>query len=249
MYRYFSSESAGRPQNSTGMPSSELSYDAYRFRRSNGNDPLTARPKNIAKVEPYSINTHRPLYQSSATQPITVASTITVNTPSKARVTQNSMGHTPTNSSASSSAGSLAGMMRQPKILHSDFLEPNPAYSARSIPLPSCQTTSQSLSHSSSYTAPPMRLSESLSHGSLHRLPVTHTAFYDEPAYSLTSSRQHPQEKHRSSAQGKFHSSIVRIANQRDDAFAHPQPCTQCLVFFSSSKHLYRRRIMISIER
>ena len=213
MYRYFSSESASRPQHSTGMPSSELSHDAYRFRRLNGNDPTTARPKNIAKVEPYSINTHRPLYQPSATQPITVASTITVNTPSKARAMQNSLGHTPTNSSASSSAGSLAGMMRQPKILHSDFLEPNPAYSARSIPLP-CRTTSQSLSHSSSYTAHPMLLSESLSHGSLHRLPVTHTFFDDEPTYSLTSSRQHPQEKHRSSVQGKFHSSIVRRVNQ-----------------------------------
>ena len=49
------------------MPSSDLSFDAYRFRRLNDQDQMTStRLRNVAKVEPYSINTNmvRPLYQS-----------------------------------------------------------------------------------------------------------------------------------------------------------------------------------------
>jgi hypothetical protein len=180
------------------MPVSELSYDAYRFRRLNDPDQITARPRNVAKVEPYSINTNtvRPLYQSS--QPIT-----TTAAPSKARIILNSMGNTPTNSSTSSSAGSLGGMIRHSNIRHSDFLVPNPAYS-------------QPLSNSSSYRTPPILLSESLSHGSLHQLPIANIPSYNGCTNTLTSSTNNSQEKYRSSRKGDFHSSMVRLINRHN---------------------------------
>jgi hypothetical protein len=191
---YFSPESVNRSNNSIQMPSSELSYDAYRFRRLNDQDSNTTRPRNIAKVEPYSMNTNliRPLYQSS--QPITETSVV----PSpKARIHLNSMGNTPTNSSTSSSAGSLR---------HSDFLIPNSAY---------LKPHPQPLSHSSSsYTTPPILLSESLSHGSLHQLPAANIPPYNGHTTGLPSSKNHSQDKYQSSTLRDFQSSMVRIINR-----------------------------------
>ncbi len=175
------------------MPSSELSCDAYRFRRLNEPTSNTARPRNIAKVEPYSMNTNtvRPLYQSSQTP---VETTVV---PSKARINLNSMGNTPTNSSTSSSAGSLGGMIR-----HSDFLTLIPAYLK---PLP------QPLSHSSSsYTTPPILFSESLSHDSLHQLPTANIPSYNGSTNGLPSSKTNSQDKYQSSIQRDFHPSMVR---------------------------------------
>jgi len=149
------------------MPSSELSYDAYRFHRLNDTDQLTStmpatRLRNVAKVEPYSINTNmvRPLYQSA--QPT-----------STAHIHLNSTGNTPTNSSStSSSVGSLGNTIRHPNVRQSDFLIPNPEYSKT----PS-YSQSKAKSNSSSYTTPPsttsVLLSESLSNMSTHRLPST----------------------------------------------------------------------------
>jgi hypothetical protein len=170
------------------MPKSEISYDAYRFRRLNDQNSVSTRPRNIAKVEPYSINpnTIRPLYQS----PSNTIPTITPAVPTKARINLNSMGNTPTNSSTSSSAGSLGGMIR-----HSDFLMPYPAYS---IP--------------SSYPTPPILFSESLSHGSLHQLPAANM-----PSYNGRTTGFPFQQKYSSSMQGDFQSSMVRIINRLYD--------------------------------
>jgi len=114
------------------MPRSEVSFDAYRFRRLNDDNSNSQRPRNIAKVEPYSINSNtiRPLYQSPPPNTITTTTTI----PTKTRI--NSMGNTPTNSSTSSSNVSVGGMIR-----HSDFLTPNPTYPTPPI------LFSESLSH------------------------------------------------------------------------------------------------------
>jgi hypothetical protein len=182
------------------MPSSDLSYDAYRFRRLNDQDSITTRPRNIAKVEPYlmSTNTVRLLYQSS--QPIMEPTGVT----SKARINLNSMGNTPVNSSTSSSAGSLGGMIR-----HSDFLMSNPTYSKP--PPPPTQPLSNS---SSSYTTPPMLLSESLSHGSLHQLPAPNIPSYNGHITGLSSLNNNSQEKYQSAIQGDFHSSMVKIINR-----------------------------------
>jgi len=189
------------------MPSSELSYDAYHFRRLNDQDQMTTtRLRNVAKVEPYSINTNmvRPLYQSSSTQPISTT------VPSKARIILNSMGNTPTNSSTSSSAASLGGTIRHPNVRHSDFLVPNPAYSTPPPP-----PTSQPLSNSSSsYTTPPstsILLSESLSHGPTHRLANTNnTSLYNGRSTGLTSSTNNSPQKYQSSIQGDVHSGKVK---------------------------------------
>ena len=164
------------------MPSSELSYDAYRFRRINDPDPVVTRPKNIAKVEPYSMNTHavRPLYQS--------ASPTTATTTTKARIHLNSMGNTPSNSSTSSSAGSLAGMIR-----HSDFLIPQ----SFSIP------------------APPQFFSDSLSHSSVHQLPAANLPSYNEYTSGLPSSKKNSQDKYQSSSfQRDFQPSMVRLISR-----------------------------------
>ncbi|CAF2819700.1 unnamed protein product [Rotaria sp. Silwood2] len=189
------------------MPVSELSHDAYRFRRLNDQESTTIRPRNVAKVEPYSINTNavRPLYQSTS-QPMTTTTTITTAAttttsavPLKARINLDSMGNTPTNSSTSSSAGSLGGMIRHPNVHHSDFLTPNPAYPTLS---------SQPLSKSSSYIAPPILLSESLSHGLLHQLPSANIPSYNGRTTSLASSTNNFQRKYSSPKQGEFHSSM-----------------------------------------
>lgn len=183
------------------MPTTELSFDAYRFRRLNDQESLTnTRPRNIAKIEPYSMNINavRPLYQSSSilqpTPEITTATTTAV--PSKARINLNSIGNTPTNSSTSSSAGSLGGMIR-----HSDFLMSNSAYS-NLVPQPP--------SNSSSYTTPPILLSESLSHGSLHQLPSANIPSYNgHTSTGMSSLKNNSQDKYQSSIQGDFHSSMV----------------------------------------
>ena len=160
VYRYFSpTESIHRQHVQLPPPPTDISSDAYRFHRFNEPDSSNRRPKNIAKVEPYSMNnnaTHS-LYQSPATAPS-----------SKARIDLNSMGNTPTNSStSSSSAVSLGGMIR-----HSDFLIPHSTYSK-----------SQPLSNSSStYITPPMPFSESLVHDSLHQYPSYNGQKNDSPS-------------------------------------------------------------------
>jgi len=204
------------------MPSSELSYDAYRFRRLNHQDSApaptstTTRPRNIAKVEPYSMNTNtvRPLYQSLSPSKPTMETT---GVPSKARINLNSVGNTPTNSSTSSSAGSLGSMIR-----HSDFIMPNPAYS---------KPLSQPLSNSpSSYTTPPILLSESLSHGSLHQLPNANIPSYNgHTTTGLHSLKNNSQEKYQSYIQGDFPSSMVKIINILWNFF---------LLIFSTHLHL-----------
>lgn len=195
-----SPESLNRLNNHSTMPSSELSYDTYRFRRLNDTDKVTssmpaARLRNVAKVEPYSINTNmvRPLYQSS--QPT-----------STTRIHLNSTGNTPTNSSTSSSVASLGNTIRHPNIRQSDFLIPNPGYSKTSS-----QPQSQAMSNSSSYTTPPSTsalLSESLSNLSTHRLPhTTNNSLYNGRSTGLTSSTIKPSPpKNQSSLNNEFYS-------------------------------------------
>jgi hypothetical protein len=190
------------------MPSSELSYDAYRFRRLNDPDQMTpaTRLRNVAKVEPYSINTNmvRPLYQStSLSQPTSTT------VPSKAHMIPNSTGNTPTNSSTSSSAASLGGTIRHPNIRHSDFLIPNPSYSTAPPPY-----VSQPLSNSSSYTTPPstsILLSESLSQGSANRLP-NNTPLHNGRSTGLIPSTNNSPQKYQSSIQGDFYPGKVKIS-------------------------------------
>ncbi len=177
------------------MPLTEISVDAYRFRRLNDQDSnLPARPRNIAKVEPYSMNTNavRPLYQSPPSQLITEAPAV----PTKARIHLNSMGNTPTNSSTSSSAGSLGGM-----IHHSDFLTPNLSYSK---PLSQPFATFSS----SSYPAPPISFSDLLSHGSLHQLPAANIPAYNGHMTGMTAL------KNQSSIQGDLQPSMVRLRHR-----------------------------------
>ncbi len=189
------------------MPSSELSYDAYRFRHLNNQDQMTTtRLRNVAKVEPYSINTNmvRPLYQSSSSsQPISTP------VPSKSRNILNSMGNTPTNSSTSSSVASLGSTIRHPNVRQSDFLVPNPVYSTAPPP-----HKSRPLSNSSSYTTPPstsILLSESLSHGSANRLLNTNnTLLSNERSTGFISSTNNSPQKYQSSTQGDFHSNKVK---------------------------------------
>lgn len=176
------------------MSPSELAYDTYRLCRLNDPDSTGARSKNIAKVEPYSINTNpvRPLYPSSL-QPITMTTTTASTVPAKTRINLNSMENTPTNSSPSSSIGASQNIrIRQPASHHSDFLVPNPAYPTPSPP---------PLSNSSSHTAAPILLSESLSHGSLQQLPT-----YNGRSTGLTASRNNSP-----SIPADFHSSMVRM--------------------------------------
>jgi hypothetical protein len=194
------------------MPSSELSYDAYRFRGLNDHDQMTTtRLRNVAKVEPYSINTNmvRPLYQSSSLSQPTTITTVS----SKGRNILNSMGNTPTNSSTSSSAASLGGTIRHPNVRHSDFLTPNPAYSTAPPPPPH---TSQPLSNSSSYTTPPstsILLSESLSQVSPQQLSnMNNSSLYNARSTALVSSSPNsPQKYQSSSTQGDFYSGKVKI--------------------------------------
>ena len=228
---YSSSESLNPSNNTSTMPSSELSYDAYRFRRLNDQEQMTtstnptSRLRNVAKVEPYSINPTmiRPLYQSSPSPssslpttkiiPATIAAT-TVVPPSQARTVLNSMGNTPTHSSASSSAGSLNGMIRHPNVRHSDFLVPNPAYTAPapvpstpSVP-PSASHRSQRLSNSSSYATPPppsRLLSDSLS----QRATVSNAPLYNGRSTTLATSINDPPQKHRGAPQEDFQSTKV----------------------------------------
>ena len=104
------------------MPTSDLSYDAYRFHRSIDMDPLVAvRPtKNVAKVEPYSIHS-----ANNRLEP----------PPTKARIFLNSMGTSSAHSSSSTS--SLSGMTRHSNVvLQSDFLVPHRAYSPRFVAPP-----------------------------------------------------------------------------------------------------------------
>ncbi|UJR20854.1 hypothetical protein I4U23_023964 [Adineta vaga] len=199
-------ESVNRPNNSNRMSPSELAYDTYRMLRLNDHDSINTRTKNIAKVEPYSIhtNTVRPLYPSSSTlKPITMTNTTATTTttttdlPSKARISLNSIQNTPTNLSTSSS--SMSSKIRQSNNHHSDFLVPNTRFSPSS-PAP--------LSNSSSYTTPPVLLSESLSHGSLHHLPTINSSLFNGRPTGLTSSRNNSP-----SIQPDFHSSMHTLNN------------------------------------
>ena len=207
------------------MPTSDLAYDVYHFRRLNDPEPITpaTRLRNIAKVEPYSINTNmvRPLYQSSAlSQPTsTIAS-------SKAHTIPNSTGNTPTNSSTSSSAASLGGTIRHPNIRHSDFLIPNPSYSSAPPPPPPASLhASQSLSKSSSYATPPppplstsILLSESLCQGSANRLP-SNTSLHNGRSTGLIPSTNTSPPKHQSTTQGDFYPGKVQPLFRNEHIF------------------------------
>ena len=225
-----SSESLNPLNNSSTMPSSELAYDAYRFRRLNDQEQMTSaanptsRLRNVAKVEPYSINTNmvRPLYQSSpspsaslpSTKIIPTTKTTTVPPPSQARTILNSMGNTPTHSSASSSAGSLNGMIRHPNVRHSDFLVPNPAYAPPTVKppapsvLPSASHRSQPVSNSTSYATPPPSsrlLSDSLS----QRSAVNNAPLYNGRSTNLAASVNDQQQKYRGPPLQEFPSAKV----------------------------------------
>ena len=209
---YFSLELINRPNSSSLTPSPDRSYHYYRSRLLNEQEPIMTRSKNIAKVEPYSINTNtnRPLNQPTTKATTTTAATTTTTTtttvaPLKARINLDSMGNTPTNSSTSSSAGSLGGMINPSHISYSDFLVPNPAY--QTLP-------SQSLSNFSSYKTLPILLSESLSHGSLHQLPAINSSSYNLHTTGLTSSINNFQQTYPSLTQGDIRSSVVRIINR-----------------------------------
>ncbi|CAM4930060.1 unnamed protein product [Rotaria socialis] len=201
-----STDSLNRSNSSSLMPSSELSYDAYRFRRLNEHDQMTrTRLRNVAKVEPYSINTNmvRPLYQSSSSK--LMATTIMAQ--SQSRTALNSMGNTSTNSSTSSAA-SLSGTIRHPNVRDSDFLVPNPAYSTP--PPPQLSHTCHPPSTSSSLATPlttSMLLSESLSHGSPRRLPNTsNPSLFNAHSNSLASSVNNSKQRYQSSTQPDLHS-------------------------------------------
>lgn len=194
------------------MPSSDLSFDAYRFRRLNDSDQQMSsatRLRNVAKVEPYFINptTVRPLYPSTS-----ISQSIPTTAPpaqAKTRVILNSTANTPTNSSTSSSAASLGATIRHPNILHSDFLTPNPAYSTAPPPTHSSQT----LSNSSSYATPPSTLlSESLSQGSTQRFSNSNNSLHNGRSTGLINSSQKYQSP---SVQGDFHSSKVHKRKQK----------------------------------
>lgn len=199
------------------MPTSEITHDAYRFRRLHEQDQMAkTRLKNVAKVEPYSVNTNlvRPLYQLAASQPTTTTTTTTSTTstmaPSKTRTTQNNVINSLTNSSTSSAA-SLTGTIRHPNVRNSDFLVPNPTYSTTVPPPPLHQ--SQPLSNSSSYITPPtsLLLSESLSHVSPQRIPHTnHTSLPNGRSTNLAATVNNFKEKYQSSTQPDFHSGKVK---------------------------------------
>lgn len=248
------------------MPSSEVVCDSYHFRRSNEQDqvPLSmnsaSRLKNVAKVEPYSINTNiiRPLYQSSTSpspsQPsikITSASSISTTTAttttttttvpttipltgpmkvtntsnvkavqpstitlSQGRAILNSVGNTTATSSTPSSAGSVNGMIRVPNIRQSDFLVPNPHYSALSSFPTATTNRSQQLSSSSNYlNLQPKQAptSEQFVRSSLQRLPVNDATFYNNrPIGSMSSINDH-QSKQTLFTHEDFHSNKVSI--------------------------------------
>jgi hypothetical protein len=223
------------------MPSSDLSFDAYRFRRLNDHDQMTStRLRNVAKVEPYSINTNmvRPLNQSLLSQPTITTTPTTV--PSKPRIIPNSIGNTPTNSSTSSSVASLGATIRHPNVRQSDFLVPNPSYST---PPPPPRHISQPLSNSSSYTTPPstsILLSESLSHGSPHRLSNTNnSSLYNGRSPSLASSTNNSQQKYRPSIQGDIYSTKVKYINQNFSNF---------LYFFYSNPILHHHIVIVTVH-
>ncbi|CAF1583217.1 unnamed protein product, partial [Adineta ricciae] len=208
-----STESLNRLNQSNQMPTSELSHEAYRFRRLNDHDQMTnstTRLRNVAKVEPYSINTtmNRPLYQASSTQ--MTAHNIpppprTTSASAKARIILNSVGNTPTNTSTSSSAASLGGVIRHQNVRQSDFLIPNPSYSTPAaktitVPAPPPSHTFQPFSSSSSYPAP-QSTSMSSSHGPPHQLSNNNnkTLLYNGRSASVASSLNPTQQKYRPS--------------------------------------------------
>ncbi|CAM4895290.1 unnamed protein product [Rotaria socialis] len=204
-----SPKSVSHPNNSDLMPSSELSYDAYRFRRLNDQDSTVVRPRNVAKVEPYSINTNtvRSQFQSTPSTfqspSISTTNMTTPVVPTKPRTNLDSMGNTPTNSSTSSSIGSLGGIIRHPNILHSDFLTPNPIYPT---------STSQPLSNNSLYTKPSILSAEPLSQDSLQQLPTANSPPYNERTIGLTSAPNTFQQQYPSSIKGDFYSSMQNFS-------------------------------------
>lgn len=192
IYRYFSPTESIHRQHVQPPASRENSSDAYRIIRFNEPEPTMRRPKNIAKVEPYSMNNNaiHSLYQSPATAVSSTSSS------SKARIDLNSMGNTPTNSSTStSSAVSLGGMIR-----HSDFLTPHSTYS-KSQPLPNSSST---------YITPPIPFSESFVHDSMHQHPS-----YNGHKNDLPSAISNSQDKYQASLTKDLHASMVRIINYR----------------------------------
>ena len=122
-------------------------------------------------------------------------------------------GNTPT---PSSSAGSLAGLIRHPNVRHSDFLVPNPTFSKASGPSSSQHTSNraQSISNSSSYAnspSKPVLLSESLSQTTPQR-PVTtqnNDQYYSGHSKGLVPSINDFPQKPRPLIQGDLHSNKV----------------------------------------
>ncbi|CAF1131336.1 unnamed protein product [Adineta steineri] len=190
------------------MSSSDLSYDTYRVCRLNDHDLITPRSKNVAKVEPYSINTitNRPHYQSSSALqsiPMTTATT-TAAVPSKTRISHNSIENVQTNLSTSSSIASHGGIIRHPNVHHSDFLMP--------YPIPSLQP----LSNSSSYTTPSKLLSDSHSYGSLQQLPTINSSLYNGRNTDFISSKNNSPQSYSTSMQSDLHSNTNILNNNNN---------------------------------
>lgn len=205
----FSPESVSR-----AMPSSELSYDAYRFHRSNDYDPMGHnRPKNIAKVEPYSINTTNNRSQPATTTTAMTQNFVSTPPPNQARSFLNSMGTTSTNSSSSTS--SLLGMNRHANVLQSDFLVPHRAHSPRFVapPPPPVPPAISQPSYPPAQPSSPssiLFLSESVPHSSLHSLAVANHSLSHTPTARLLSSNKNSTEKSRSLTPRDFYSHSVR---------------------------------------
>jgi hypothetical protein len=162
------------------MPSTyDHPFDAHRFPRTIDLDPMTIRPKNVAKVEPYSISNdaHRSAYPSPS-GPINTNDSL--NNSTKARIIPNSM----ENTSTSSSAASLAGMIRRPNALQSDFLVPNPAYFLSQSP-------------SRSELMPSLHSSEPFTYGSLYPSAGSARSLRDEHQPGFLSSNRILNGKYR----------------------------------------------------
>lgn len=211
------------------MPSSDVSHDAYRFHRSMDQDSNLLRPKNIAKVEPYSINnnTFRPLYSTGTP---TQSSSMTINSnnklvsgeTNKARIS--SKHNEPT--SIHISATSMPSMIRHSNVLQSDFLIPNPAFLSKHSPLslssasPPAVLVSQSLSKSSSQTAPQMLVSKSLEHGQSHQLLANDTLLHNDNNNNhhrtiQPESTENARQTHRSLKKMDLINSLVRMTAKK----------------------------------
>lgn len=233
------------------MPSSELSYDSYRIHRLNdqdqisGSSPSTSRLRNVAKVEPYSINTNmvRPLYQSSVSSsplkpstkiiPAPAATSTTTTQAFQQRAGLNSVANPSAPASISSSAAPVSGLIRHPNVRQSDFLVPNPTYST-ATPTQTVSQRAQSLSNSSSYATPPktMTLSESLSQIEPQRSTNNHAYYPGQSKGLVPSINDFPQKPRPLSTQADFRGNKVMIYH-----------CLVVRLSSSSSPHIHLRNI------